>query len=61
MPLLTVILVIAAAGVVLWLIQRYLPMDATLKKLLQVVVIVAVIVWILRVAGILDYLFTVRI
>jgi hypothetical protein len=40
-------------GVLLWLVNVYIPMDATIKKIINVVVIVAVIIWLLSVFGIL--------
>lgn len=56
MPILTILLVIVIAGVLLWLINSYIPMQPTLKKLLNVVVVIIVIVWLLKVTGVLSYL-----
>jgi len=56
MPLLTVLLVIIVAGVVLWLVNTYIPMDGKLKKILNIVVVIIVIIWLLRIFGLLEFL-----
>ncbi len=61
MPLLTVLLVLIVAGVILWLINTYIPMDRKIKNVLNVVVVVVVIVWLLKVFGILASMNGVRI
>jgi hypothetical protein len=53
MPLLTVILVLALVGVLLWAINTYLPMQAGIKKILNIVVVLVVVLWLLSVFGIL--------
>ena len=52
MSILTIILVLVAAGVALWLINSYIPMDNTIKKILNAVVIIVIIIWLLKVFGI---------
>ena len=47
MDLFTMIIVIAVIGVLLYLINQYLPMDARVKQILNIVVIVAIILWVL--------------
>lgn len=61
MSLITLVLVLVVVGVVLWLINSYIPMQATIKKILNVVVIVIVVLWLLGVFGIIDSLDTIRI
>jgi hypothetical protein len=56
MPLLTIFLVLIVAGVLLWLVNTYIPMDVKIKKILNVVVVIIVIVWLLKVFGVLHYL-----
>ena len=51
MPLLHLIIALVVVGVVLWVINNYIPMQATIKKILNVVVIMAVILWLLSVFG----------
>lgn len=61
MPLITVILVLIVVGVVLWLINTYIPMDAKIKRILNVVAVIAVVIWLLKVFGVLSSLSAVRI
>jgi len=56
MPLLTILLVIIAAGVVLWVVNTYIPMDGTIKRIFNIVVVIVVIVWLLKVFGLFSYL-----
>ena len=61
MPLTTVLIALVAVGVVLWLVNTYIPMDAKIKKILNIVVVIVVVFWLLRVFGILDSLSGVRV
>jgi hypothetical protein len=56
MPLLTILVVLIVAGVLLWLVNNYIPMDSKIKNIFNVVVVVVVIVWLLKVFGIFSYL-----
>lgn len=56
MDLITLILGIALVGVALWLINAYVPMEATIKRILNVVVILVLILWILSAFGVLGFL-----
>jgi hypothetical protein len=56
MPLLTVLLVLIVAGVLLWLVNRYVPMERTIKTIFNVVVIIIVIIWLLKAFGLFHYL-----
>jgi hypothetical protein len=47
MPLINVVVVLIVVGVLLWLVNRYIPMEASIKSILNAVVIVAVVLWIL--------------
>jgi VIT1/CCC1 family predicted Fe2+/Mn2+ transporter len=53
MPLIQLIIVLVVVGVILGLINNYIPMDATIKRILNIVVVIAVILWLLRVFGVL--------
>lgn len=61
MPLIQLVLVLVVVGVVLWVINSYIPMQATIKKILNVVVIIAVILWLLSAFGVIGNLSTIRI
>jgi hypothetical protein len=56
MPLLTILLVLIVAGVLLWLVNTYVPMDHTIKTIFNVVVVIIVIVWLLKAFGLFHYL-----
>ena len=51
MPILTILLVLVVVGVLLWLVNTYIPMDGKIKKILNIVVVVLVIIWLLKVFG----------
>ncbi|MBK7562139.1 MAG: hypothetical protein IPP43_07875 [Chitinophagaceae bacterium] len=61
MPLLTILLVLVVVGVILWLINSYIPMDGKIKSILNVVVVIIVILWLLRAFGVLDSVKGIRI
>ena len=61
MPLIHIVLVLIVVGVVLWLINTYIPMDAKIKSLLNLVVMIAVIIWLLQAFGVLGPLSRVRV
>ena len=61
MPLIQLVIVLVIVGVVLWVINSYIPMQATIKKILNVVVIIAVIIWLLNVFGLIGDLSSIRI
>ncbi len=50
--LITVVITLVIVGLILWLINRYIPMASSIKSILNVVVVIAVIVWLLKVFGI---------
>jgi len=51
MPLLNIVIVLIIVGVALSLINRYIPMASSIKTILNVVVVVAVCVWLLQALG----------
>jgi hypothetical protein len=53
MPLLNVLIVLIVVGVILWLVNNYIPMDHKIKTILNVVVVIFVALWLLKVFGIL--------
>lgn len=61
MPLIQVVVVLIVVGVLLWLINRFIPMAASIKTILNVVVVIVVILWLLNVFGIFSYLSTVHV
>ena len=61
MPLIQLVIVLVVLGVLLWAINNYIPMDSTIKKILNVVVILVVILFILSAFGILGSMSGIRI
>lgn len=53
MPLINLIVILIVVGVILYLINNYLPMDGKIKSILNIVVVIAVILWLLRSFGML--------
>jgi hypothetical protein len=61
MPLINVLLVLIVVGVILWLINTYIPMDRKIKNILNIVAVIIVIIWLLRALGLMDSLSSIRI
>ena len=53
MSLVHLVIVLVVVGVVLWVINRYIPMQSTIKRILNAVVVIVVILWLLNVFGVL--------
>jgi hypothetical protein len=51
MPLLQVLEVLVVVGVLLWLVNRFIPMQGTIKSILNGVVVIAVVLWLLNIFG----------
>ena len=54
MPLIHVVFVLIVVGVLLWLVNRFIPMDKKINSILNFVVIIAVVLWLLSVFGLFD-------
>lgn len=61
MPLINLIIILVAVGVVLWLINNYIPMDRKIKSILNIVVVIFVILWLLSVFGVIGTLSGLRV
>ena len=53
MPLISLVVTLIVVGVLLWLVNTYIPMDSKIKKILNIVVVVCVVVWLLYAFGIM--------
>ncbi len=51
MPLLQFVMVLIVVGVLLWLVNNFIPMQASIKSILNAVVVIGVVLWILNVFG----------
>ena len=61
MSLISVVLILIVIGVLLWLMEKYIPMSATIKKIIYVVVIIAIVVWLLTLFGIMPDLGAIKV
>lgn len=61
MPILHLIIWLVLIGVVMWLVNTYIPMQATIKKILNIAVVIIVVLWLLSVFGLLGDVSTIRI
>jgi hypothetical protein len=61
MSLITIVITLVVAGVLLWLVNTYIPMDGKIKKILNIVVVVVVVLWLLNVFGVWGHLRSVRV
>jgi thiol:disulfide interchange protein len=61
MPLIQLVEILIVVGVVLWLINRFIPMQGTIKSILNAVVVIAVALWLLNVTGLMHSFSRVRI
>jgi hypothetical protein len=56
MSLVTILLVLIVVGVLLWLVNSFIPMDRKIKSILNILVVILVIIWLLNAFGLLDSL-----
>ena len=61
MSLISVVIVLIVVGVLLWAANTYIPMDNKIKTIMNVVVVIAVVLWLLSAFGVLGSLDTIRI
>jgi len=61
MPLMNLLLTLIVVGVLLWLVNTYIPMDAKIKQILNIVAVIAVVLWVLNVFGLFSRLGAIRV
>jgi len=61
MPLIQLALILIVVGVLLWLVNSYIPMQRSIKSILNGVVVIAVVVWLLNVFGLLSSITNLRV
>jgi hypothetical protein len=61
MSLISLVIVLVVVGVILWLINSYIPMQPTIKKILNAVVIIVVVIWLLSAFGVINNISTIHI
>ena len=53
MPLISIAIVLIVVGLLLWLVNTYIPMASPIKTILNVVVVLGVVLWLLSVFGVI--------
>ena len=61
MPLIQVVVALIVVGVLLWLVNRFIPMAGSIKSILNAVVVIAVVLWLLNVFGLFSQLSTIHV
>jgi len=61
MPLIQVFVVLIVVGVLLWLVNRFIPMAGSIKSILNLVVVIVVVVWLLNIFGLMHYITAIHI
>ena len=61
MPLINLVVTLIVVGVLLWLVNTYIPMDAKIKQIMNVVVVIAVVLWLLSAFGMIGNLNAIRV
>ena len=55
MPLLTVVLTLIVVGILLWLVNSFIPMAGSIKSILNAVVVIVVVIWLINAFGLLHF------
>jgi hypothetical protein len=61
MPLIQVLVALIVVGVLLWLVNNYIPMAGSIKSILNAVVVILVVLWLLNVFGVLHSLSSIHV
>jgi hypothetical protein len=61
MPLINLVIVLVVVGAILWVINNYIPMQSTIKGILNVVVVISVVLWLLSAFGVIGSIHGIRI
>ncbi len=61
MSLISLVVTLIIVGVLLWLVNTYIPMDAKIKKILNIVVVICVVLWLLSAFGVLGHTGDIRV
>jgi len=56
MSILTILIVLVVVGLLLWLVNNYIPMDGKIKQIFNIVVVIGIIIWLLKAFGVFGYL-----
>lgn len=61
MPLINILIVLVIVGFLLWLVNNYIPMDGKIKKIVNIIVLIIVVIWVLKAFGLLSKLTSIQV
>jgi hypothetical protein len=61
MPLINILIVLVIVGFLLWLVNNYIPMDGKIKKIVNIIVLIVVVIWVLKAIGLLSKLTSIQV
>jgi hypothetical protein len=61
MPLLQILMVLIVVGVLLWLVNNFIPMAGSIKSILNAVVVIVTVLWLLNIFGLFHSLSHMRV
>ena len=61
MPLMQIVITLIVVGVLLWLINRFIPMQSTIKSILNGLVAIVVVLWLLNIFGLFHSMSNIRV
>jgi hypothetical protein len=61
MPILPILLTLIVVGVLLWLVNRFIPMAGSIKSILNAVVVIGVVLWLMNIFGLFHSLSRIRV
>jgi len=56
MPLIQIVITLIVVGVLMWLVNRFIPMQSTIKGILNGLVTILVVIWLVNVFGLMHYI-----
>jgi hypothetical protein len=60
-PLVTLVIILIVIGVLLYLVNNYIPMDSKIKSILNIIVVIGVVIWLLQAMGMMGPINAIRI
>jgi undecaprenyl pyrophosphate phosphatase UppP len=51
--MISILVTLVIIGLLLWLVNNYIPMDSKIKSILNIIIVIAVIIWLLQAFGLL--------
>jgi hypothetical protein len=56
MSLVTLVITLGVVGLLMWLVNRFIPMQGQIKSILNGVVVIVVVLWVMKIFGLFEYL-----